>query len=1010
MPGAIVRAKRSRISVRLRWIAGTRMCDDQSPSSCRISSAKSVSSAWIPASASAAFSSISSVVSDFTFTTSSTPCARATSGDDRVRLGRVARPVHRDRPPPRPPPRTARRYSSRSREHVRLDRAARLAQLLPVGQLGDDAARAWRGSCPSRCAGWRAAAGSRSSRRAALGKARPELHCRRQDLREVHRAHARPATREPAADLQQARAVERGADLRAASPRSRSHLSASIARDVSAFLIANVPPKPQHSSRARQLDQLEPAHVAQQPQRRVADARHAQRVAGRVVGDAVRERRADVVDARAVRRAAPTARRAVSSQPVQLAHRADARRRRARRPLVAARRCAAKRAGEPRPPRAVAAVQVHLPAAGLLLREDDLVPEPLQHRDAAREAPGNSVSPMQVAKSAIFTAVGHLPRGATSRPVASLAGLRPELNEIQPPTSTAPSTLSGTWWQQAHGDADRNLLVAYFSMEFGVDERLPIYSGGLGVLAGDHLKGGGRTRHPARRRRAPLPGRLLRAGARRDGAQTERLRRRSILRRGASSASRSRSSSISPVGPIERERLAQGRRLRLPARPLYLLEVDWLTDALYGGDREHRMRQELLLGVGGVRALSALGIEPTVFHMNEGHSAFLALERIRSPRAERRGDARTRSSRCAARRSSRHTRRYRRERGLRRGGSDPLRRRARARVRARRRRAAGARTLRRRRRLRADAVRAAPLGYANGVSELHGEVAREMWAGLWPDRNGDAPPIGHITNGVHLGTWLEPQLAALVRQAGVRAGRCAGRGRVGCCSHGSTRGALWQVHDASRRRLAEPSPGSTRERLTIGFARRFATYKRAGLVFTDLERLLARARPDRRRRQGAPAGQRRQGGAPAASSSSRARLGAQGRSRLPRELRHRPCARAHPRLRRLAEQPAAPARGLRYERHEGGRQRRLNLSVLDGWWAEAHRPELGWAIEGVADEADAEQLYRLLEDAGRAACFFDDRPRWLAMMNSSIAQLAPRFSIHRALIEYVERYYLPAAR
>src|SRR2546423_6494793 len=162
-------------------------------------------------------------------------------------------------------------------------------------------------------------------------------------------------------------------------------------------------------------------------------------------------------------------------------------------------------------------------------------------------------------------------------------------------------------------------------MEFGVDERLPIYSGGLGVLAGDHLKGAAELGIPLVGVGLLYRGGYFEQSLDANGAQTEHY------------------VPIDPAGrglvrePVTVELDLAGRHISanvwrkdVGPVPLYLLEVDWLTDALYSGDREHRMRQELLLGVGGVRALAALGVEPTVFHMNEGHSAFLALERIRA--------------------------------------------------------------------------------------------------------------------------------------------------------------------------------------------------------------------------------------------------------------------------------------------------------------------------------------------------------------------------------------------
>ena len=171
---------------------------------------------------------------------------------------------------------------------------------------------------------------------------------------------------------------------------------------------------------------------------------------------------------------------------------------------------------------------------------------------------------------------------------------------------------------------ERGLLVAYFSMEFGLHERLPIYSGGLGVLAGDHLKAAAELGVPLVGVGLLYRGGYFRQGIDAEGRQTE---------------------DYQPVDPeavgVTREPVtvsvdlagetieAAVWRKEVGSVTLYLLEVDWLTDSLYGGDREHRIRQELLLGVGGVRALAALGIEPTVFHLNEGHSAFLQIERIR---------------------------------------------------------------------------------------------------------------------------------------------------------------------------------------------------------------------------------------------------------------------------------------------------------------------------------------------------------------------------------------------
>ena len=570
-------------------------------------------------------------------------------------------------------------------------------------------------------------------------------------------------------------------------------------------------------------------------------------------------------------------------------------------------------------------------------------------------------------------------------------------------TSTQ-STTRASWWRRRH-ESDGELLVAYFSMEFGVDEALAIYSGGLGVLAGDHLKAA-----------ADLGVPLVGVGL---------LYRGGYFKQGVDGAGR-QTEEYQPVDPealgLVREpvsveidldgELVEAAVWRYDVAPgdgepvpLYLLEVDWLTDALYGGDREHRIRQELLLGVGGVRALAALGIEPTVFHLNEGHSAFLAIERVRAlVQADMSTEAaieRVRSTSVFTTHTPvpagnevfgdelvlRYLGALAGDAGL--SDSDLL-----ALGRAGE---EGADE---------DGFGLTPLAlrfsaYANGVSELHGEVAREMWAPLWP---GAEPPIGHVTNGVHLGTWLDPELADLLRSVGVRpeappdeAGWEAAREL--------DPNELWSLHARFKQRLAART-GLDPQVLTIGFARRFATYKRAGLVFSELERLLA----------------------------------------LPVQIVV--AGKAHPqdvegkdvmqRIVELSRDPQVAGRVVFLENYDIALARAiipgcdvwlntprrpleasgtsgmkaavngvLNLSVLDGWWAEGYSPEVGWAIDGVSDDADRQQLYRLLE-RDVVPTYTDLRPRWIEMMKASIAELAPRFSMHRAVIDYVERYYLPA--
>ncbi|MGI9112137.1 MAG: alpha-glucan family phosphorylase, partial [Gaiellaceae bacterium] len=385
-----------------------------------------------------------------------------------------------------------------------------------------------------------------------------------------------------------------------------------------------------------------------------------------------------------------------------------------------------------------------------------------------------------------------------------------------------------SWWERAR-TRDEGLRVAYFSMEFGLHERLPIYSGGLGVLAGDHLKAAAELGIPLVGVGLLYRGGYFRQGIDAAGRQTEDYQ---PVDPEAAGLVREPVSVEVDVGGTRIE--AAVWRKDVGSIPLYLLEVDWLTDALYGGDREHRIRQELLLGVGGVRALAALEIEPTVFHLNEGHSAFLQIERVRALVA---GGLETAAALERVRGSSVFTTHtpvpagneifdealvvqyvapLAAEAGL---EEEPL--------------------LALGRAGQAPGFGLTPLALrlsasANGVSELHGEVAREMWAWLWP---GQETPIGHVTNGVHLGTWLDPALAELLTSAGVRPNAPPDE----ACWEAAREAdpdALWRVHAAAKARLAERA-GIDRDLLTIGFARRFATYKRAGLVFANVERLLS---------------------------------------------------------------------------------------------------------------------------------------------------------------------------
>jgi starch phosphorylase len=585
-----------------------------------------------------------------------------------------------------------------------------------------------------------------------------------------------------------------------------------------------------------------------------------------------------------------------------------------------------------------------------------------------------------------------------------------------------------TWWRERGRPSD--LLVAYFSAEFGLDESLPIYSGGLGVLAGDYLKA-------ASELGVPLVGVGL---FYRRGYFQQRLDAddRQIEHYPLTDTSRLPLELV-PMAPVVELADDDGNlvpvrlsvwRVRVGRASLFLLDThvegnpEWaVTDTLYGGDRANRLRQEVVLGVGGVRVLRQLGLEPTVFHLNEGHSAFLQLERMRElveeqglPAAEALDQLRASTvftthtpvaagnevfdpelvrqtlgrlvERCGlawedfvalGKVDSRET-------GF---GLTPF------------------------------ALRTSE--HANGVSELHGAVSREMWHGLWPDRRIDEVPITSITNGVHQRTWLSPELEVLLGDTDPQFEQ----------ARELSGDDLWAAHRGAKERLLEFITTTRGARdldpdvLTIGFARRFATYKRASLLFSRPDRLAALLAHPERPIQVLVAGK-----------AHPADEGGKDVIQLVVDF---------------AREPAAAGRVLFLEDYEMTLARRLvqgvdlwlntprrpfeasgtsgmkaalngvpNCSILDGWWAEAFSPEVGFAIEtreGEAseaeqDEADAEALYAVLEEQVLPAYYERDEAglpqRWIALMRESIAELGPRFGTARMVAEYVERLYLPA--
>ncbi len=618
-------------------------------------------------------------------------------------------------------------------------------------------------------------------------------------------------------------------------------------------------------------------------------------------------------------------------------------------------------------------------------------------------------------------------------------------------------------WATAHAGVLKARPVAYFSAEFGVHESLPIYSGGLGILAGDHIKS-------ASDLGVPLVGvglfyaqgyfrqRLDLAGWQHEDyldVDTRQLPLELLIgrdNRPVTVAVETRGATIS----------ARVWKALVGRTTLLLLDSDvesntpedrLLTARLYGGDNRVRIRQELLLGVGGMRALKALNIHPGVLHLNEGHSAFAGLEMVRIrmqtegltfEEALRRVSSQTvftthtpvpaGHDRFSPELIEEHLGPLRESLGI---AHDTL----------------------------MGLGRVAPHNVAedfcmtvlalkgsrraNAVSSLHGQVSRTMWTGLFPHRPEEEVPIGHITNGVHVHTWLAPQMRRLYdRHLGPEwALRC---GEAGSWDgiESVVDGELWETHQVLKSRLiafvrqraawqaerrGEPTAVIERCRrtlsldaMTIGFARRFATYKRANLLFKDLEQIASLINDPQ----------------------------------LPIQLVF--AGKAHPRdvpgkhvlqqIAQFARDPQFAGKVVFVEDYDVNVARHLvqgvdvwlnnprrpleasgtsgqkvvlngglNLSVLDGWWAEAYDGTNGFAI-GMGethsdidrhDQMDSDGLYCALSD--EVIPLYYDRDRdglptgWIARMKSAIRSMGWRFSADRMVMDYVLKSYLPAA-
>ena len=599
--------------------------------------------------------------------------------------------------------------------------------------------------------------------------------------------------------------------------------------------------------------------------------------------------------------------------------------------------------------------------------------------------------------------------------------------------------------------------IAYFSAEFALHRSLPIYSGGLGVLAGDHCK-------EASDLGVPLVG----IGLYYHGGYFDQLI-------GLDGWQRDSDDPIDPaVNPVARVNgpdgdpalvsvTISGREVQIGAWrvmvgrvPVYLLDTDLdrndpadrkLTARLYTSAAEWRLRQEWVLGVGGVRMLRALGINPEIWHANEGHAAFMHVERLREllangltlPAARnqiRSSSVFTTHTPVAAGHDVFTTEQVEqvtgpfwnamgitREQFMSLGNSGPN-----------------------DQRFEMTVLSLRLAGRVNGVSARHQEESRRIWRWVWDNRPAEQIPIGHVTNGVHLGTWMARPIRELLAAAlGADWESRTEPDRTAAAVRALDNDRLWSAHESLRYLLLHYIREEARHRwrdywkepaklaaagtllspnvLTLGFARRFATYKRADLLFRDPERLRRLLTDSRRPVQIIFAGKAHPADDPGKRVLQRIFTAAQdpsfeGRIAFLEDYEMHLAQRMVAGVDMWVNLPRVPLEAC----GTSGMKAALNgvpqLSTLDGWWAEGFTGENGWAIPLSGAEADAEQwdmehLFRLLEQEV-VPKFYDRIPgrvsaAWVQIMKSALAVSIERFTTRQMLQTYVKRYYVPAA-
>ncbi len=618
-----------------------------------------------------------------------------------------------------------------------------------------------------------------------------------------------------------------------------------------------------------------------------------------------------------------------------------------------------------------------------------------------------------------------------------------------------------TWFQKTYPDLTP-FHIAYFSMEYGLTKGLPMYSGGLGVLSADHLKSASDLGIPL-----VGVGLLYQKGyfnqyLSKDGWQQESFPTNDFYNMPLKMEKDEKGDPLTiEVDILDRKVRVYIWRAQIGRIPLFLLDTNCpenipedqdITDQLYGGDNEMRIKQEIVLGIGGLRVLERLGIRPEVCHMNEGHSAFMALERVRQLMVENKltfPEAReaTRPSNIFTSHTpvpagidefdthliDRYLGRYYEVLQISAAEFHQL---------------GGVHYPQSRGKFNMAIFAINMSGVCNGVSRLHGHVARKMWHYLWPELPEAEVPIEHITNGIHIPTWISEDMAELFnRYLGPKWFQDPLDKNIWSRVQQIPDEELWRTHERRRERLVAFTRRKLRQQLenssasasdialadevldpkvlTIGFARRFAEYKRAKLIFYDLERLLAILNNKDYPVQIIFAGK-----AHPHDNIGKGIIRDLVNIIRAEEFRHRVVfledydMEIAANLVRGADiwlnTPRRPREASGTSGMKAAINGVLNVSILDGWWDEAYRNVHGWAIgrgeefDSLEDQDrhDAESLYSLLEQ--EIVPLFYKRsanglPReWLRMMKSSIQNLSPIYNTNRMVLEYFSSYYLPS--